>query len=73
MPLNKSGTKAIEKKPLKSGVGFASGVLPGKNVEQATIDRVTEAGSNLLQQAVRRKNPPRVQKRKRRQKKEIFF
>ena len=72
MPLLKSGAKAIGKQALKSGVGFASDVLQGKNMKQAAIDRAKAAGSNLLQRAVKRKNPPRVQKRKRRRKKDIF-
>ena len=73
MPLLKSGAKAIGKQALKSWVGFASDVLQEKNVKQAAIDRAKAAGSNLLQRAVKRKNPPRVQKSKRRRKKDIFF
>ena len=73
IPLIKSGAKAIGKPALKSGVGNASGVLQGKNIKQAAIDRAKSAGSNLLQQAIKRKRPPpRVQKRKRRRKKDIF-
>ena len=71
MPLIQIGAKAIGKQALKSGVGFASDVLLGKNMKQAAIDRAKAAGSNL-QQAVKRKNPPRVQKRKCRRKKDIF-
>ena len=73
IPLIKSGAKAIGKQALKSGVGFASDVLQGKNMKQAAIDRAKFAGSNLLKQAIKRKiPPPRVQKRKRRRKKDVF-
>ena len=52
MPLIKSGAKAIGKQALKSGVGFASDVLKGKNVKQAAIDRAKAAGTSLLHQMV---------------------
>ena len=75
MPLIKSGAKAIGKQVLRSGVGFASDVLQGKNAKQAAIDRAKTAGSSLLQQAVAPKRkciPVRVQKKRRRKNRDIF-
>jgi len=74
MPFAKSGAKAIGKQALKSGVGFASDVLAGKNVKQAAIDRAKAAGSSLLNQAVKRKRkrPPKVQKKRRKKNTDIF-
>ena len=42
LPLVKSGSKAIGKQVLNSGVGFASDVLSGKNAKQAAIDRANQ-------------------------------
>ena len=74
MPLIKSGAKAIGKQVLRSGVGFASDVLQGKNAKQAAIDRAKTASSSLLQQAVapkRKRKPVRVQKKRRRKNRDI--
>ena len=66
MPLIKTGAKAIGKQFLKSGVGFVSDVLAGKNAKQAAIDQAKKAGTNLLQKVTRkRKRPMKVLKRKR--------
>ena len=55
LPLVKSGSKAIGKQVLRSGVGFASDVLSGKNPKQAAIDRLKAVGSNLLKAATRKR------------------
>ena len=76
LPLVKSGSKAIGKQVLPSGVGFASDVFSGKNAKQAAIDRAKAAGSNLLKAAARkRKARPqktRVEKRRRKKNYDIF-
>ena len=75
MPLIKSGAKAIGKQALKSGVGFASDVIKGKNVKQAAIDRAKAAGMSLLHQTVapkRKRKTPRVQKKRNRKNLDIF-
>ena len=76
LPLFKSGSKAIGKQILRSGVGFASDVLSEKNAKQAAIDRAKAAGSNLLKAAARkRKARPqktRVEKRRRKKHYDIF-
>ena len=77
LPLVKSGSKAIGKQVLRSGVGFASDVLSGKNKKQAAIDCAKAAGSSLLKAATRkRKARPqktRVEKRKRKKHHDIFY
>ena len=75
LPLVKSGAKAIGKQVLRSGVGFASDVLEGKNAKQAAIDRAKSAGSNLLKVAVRKRKRPnqkKVQKKRHKQHDDIF-
>ena len=73
LPLVKSGAKAVGKEVLRSGVGFASDLLGGKNAKQAAIDRVKLAGSNLIKTATRkRKAPTKVQKKKRKKHRDIF-
>ena len=76
LPLVKSGSKTIGKQVLRSGVGFASDVLSGKNGKQAAIDRAKAVGSNLLKAATRkRKTRPqktRVEKRRRKKHHDIF-
>ena len=76
LPLVKSGSKAIGKQVLRSGVGFALDVLSGKNAQQAAIDRAKAAGSNLSKAAARkRKARPqktRVEKRRRKKHHDIF-
>ena len=76
LPLVKSGSKAIGKQVLRSGVGFASDVLSGKNAKQAAIDCAKAAGSNLLKAAARkRKARPkktRVENRRRKKHYNIF-
>ena len=76
LPLVKSGSKAIGKQVLRSGVGFASDILRGKNAKQAAIDRAKAAGSNLLKAAAsKRKARPqktRVEKRRRKKHYDIF-
>ena len=68
LPLVKSGSKAIGKQVLRSGIGFASDVLSGK---QAAIDRAKAAGSNLLKAAARKRKarPQKTRVEKRRCKK----
>ena len=44
MPRVKSGARAIGREALRSGMQFASGVLEGKNVKQAAVRRVKQAG-----------------------------
>ena len=76
LPLVKSGFKAIGKQVLRSGVGFASDVLSGKNAKQAAIDCAKAAGSNLLKAAARKRNArpqkTRVEKRRRKKHYDIF-
>ena len=74
LPLIKSGAKAIGKQVLRSGVGFASDVLKGKNVKQAAIDRAKSGGSNLLESALKKRKRPtgKVQKKKRKKHNDIF-
>ena len=66
LPLVKNGSKAIGKQVLRSGVGFASDVLSGKNVKQAAIDRAKATGSNLLKAAARKRKarPQKTKSRK---------
>ena len=80
LPLVKSGAKAIGKEVLRSGAGFASDLLAGKNAKQAAVNRVKAVGTNLLQAATRKRKvpttrnkiPARVQKKKRRRTRDIF-
>ena len=74
IPLIKSGAKAIGKEVIRSGVGFASDLLAGKNAKQAAIHRAKTAGSNLLQTAMRKRKAPstRVQKKRRKKSRDIF-
>ena len=84
VPLLKSGVKAVGKQALRSGVGFANDVLSGKSVKQAAIDRASAAGHQLMNQArtnlqqgtfftpKKRKRPTRVQKTKRKRRRDIF-
>jgi len=76
LPLIKSSAKAVGKQVLRTGVGFASDVLAGKNAKQAAIERAKSAGTKLLNQAVgpkKRKRPQgRVQKKRRKKNSDIF-
>ena len=72
LPLVKSGAKAVGKEALRSGVGFASNVLAGKNAKQAAVDRAKAAGNSLLRRATKRKRPYPVQKKRRKKNSDIF-
>ena len=75
MPLIKSGTKAIGKQSVKSGVGSTSDVIKRKNVKRTAIDQANAAGTSLLHQTVapkRKCKTPRVQKKRRRKNLDIF-
>ena len=75
LPLVKSGAKAIGNQVLRSGVGFASDVLKGKNAKQAAIARAKSAGSNLLKAAVQKRKKStrkKVQKKRRKLHDDIF-
>ena len=77
LPLVKSGSKAIGKQILRSGVGFASDVLSGKNANQSAIDCAKAAGSNLLKAAARKRkarlHKTRVEKRRCKKHHDIFY
>ena len=74
MPLIKSSAKTVGKQVLRSGVGFASDVLKGKNAKQAAIDRAKSGGSHLLNAALKKRKRPakKLQKKKRRRYDDIF-
>jgi len=52
MPLFKSGSSAIGREAVRSGMQFASDILEGRNVKQAAVRRAKQAGSNLLKRAI---------------------
>ena len=74
LPLLKTTAKTVGRQALKSGVAFASDVINGQNAKQAAINRAKEAGSTLLNNAIRKrkKMPKKVQKKRRKKHNDIF-